>query len=453
MRQIRPRTRLILGGAMRLLLAALASAALLAAVAPSAGASVFKHNGIIFVHGIEGSGAQFESQAMRFTSNGYPHDRIDEVDYNSTRAVGDKSQVFEQIDAAVAEMKAHTGRKQVDIVAHSLGTSVMYAYLTEGEKAAERKANVGHYINVDGQAENPGVPTLAVWAGRGTPGRHMEGAENVTIPNQTHVQTCTSAESFIQYFKFLRGFAPRNDIRGQKEIHIGGKAVNFPENTGAAGDTLQIWPVNSNGQRMTGTPIFSTEITDGSEGGGAWGPVLVQKKQRYEFAILQPGVGTLHYYYEPFVRSDYTLRLEVSAAIEQETGNRPGASGVVMIRYKEYWGNEPGQNDRLLIDGLNVCTETLCPVKKQVNAYFAYDVNRDGKTELTEDPTLGSLPFLQAADVFIRGATPTDETISFQLESRGALGTVRTLNVPNWESKPVGDGIVVQWNDFEKLTF
>src|SRR5438128_11710669 len=164
--------------AARLLVAAVATIAPLLSVA-TAHASTFNHNGIIFVHGIEGSGAQFESQAMRFTSNGYPHDRIDEVDYNSTRAVGDKSQVFEQIDAAVAEMKAHTGRKQVDIVAHSLGTSVMYAYLTEGEKAAERKANVGHYINVDGQAENPGVPTLAVWAGRGTPGRHMEGAENV----------------------------------------------------------------------------------------------------------------------------------------------------------------------------------------------------------------------------------------------------------------------------------
>jgi hypothetical protein len=124
-----------------------------------------------------------------------------------------------------------------------------------------------------------------------------------------------------------------------------------------------------------------------------------------------------------------------------------------MIRYKEYWGNEPGQNDRLLINGLNVCTETLCPVKKQVNAFFAYDVNRDGKTELSEEPALGALPFLQAADVFVRGATPTDETVSFQLESRGAPGVVRTLKIPNWEAKPNGDGVSLQWNDFEKLTF
>src|SRR2546423_7315567 len=151
----------------RLLVAALASAALLAVAVPGASAVNLKRNGIIFVHGIEGSGGQFESQAMRFTSNGYAHDWIDEVDYNSTRAVAEPKEVEEQIDAAVAAMKQHTGRPQVDIVAHSLGTTVMYRYLTDAEKGAERRKNVSHYINVDGQAKNPGVPTLAVWAGRG----------------------------------------------------------------------------------------------------------------------------------------------------------------------------------------------------------------------------------------------------------------------------------------------
>src|SRR6266568_3161324 len=147
MRQIRPCNRRTLRALTRLALTALASAALLGAVAPSAGASVFKHNGIIFVHGIEGSGAQFESQAMRFTSNGYPASWIDEVDYNSTRAVGDKSEVDQQIDEAIASLKRRTGRSQVDVVAHSLGTSVMYDYLTNGAMAAQRRANVAHYIN------------------------------------------------------------------------------------------------------------------------------------------------------------------------------------------------------------------------------------------------------------------------------------------------------------------
>jgi len=28
-----------------------------------------------------------------------------------------------------------------------------------------------------------------------------------------------------------------------------------------------------------------------------------------------------------------------------------------------------------------------------------------------------------------------------------------TLNVPNWNATANGDGVTIQWNDFEKLTF
>ncbi len=76
----------ILGRAVpRLLLVALAGGALLLSAAPAADALTSKHP-ILFVHGIEGSGAQFESQAMRFESNGYAVTWIDEVDYNSTQS-------------------------------------------------------------------------------------------------------------------------------------------------------------------------------------------------------------------------------------------------------------------------------------------------------------------------------------------------------------------------------
>src|SRR3989475_9801333 len=202
--------------ALRLVASAFAVVGLLVA-APAAGADAkakpaFRQNPILFVHGIEGSGAQFASQKMRFTSNGYPARWIDEVDYNSTRAVADKSEVDQQIDEAIAALKQRTGKSRVDVIAHSLGTSVMYDYLTNGATAAQRRANVAHYINVDGQTQNPGVPTLAGWAGRGAPGRAMQGAQNVTIPDQTHVQTCTSAESFVQYHLFLTGRLPSHDI-------------------------------------------------------------------------------------------------------------------------------------------------------------------------------------------------------------------------------------------------
>jgi hypothetical protein len=431
--------RLVAGGLVGVLLLFAASAAQ---------AKAFNQNPILFVHGIEGTGAQFESQKMRFMSNGYPEQWINEVDHNSTRAVADKSEVDQQIDDAIAALKQRTGRSKVDVVAHSLGTSVMYDYFTNGAMAAQRRANVGRYINVDGQDQNPGVPTLAVWAGRGTPGRSMAGAQNVTIPNQTHVQTCTSAESFVEYYKFLTGKRPAHDIVPQRgSIEIAGKALNFPQNSGLLGATVEVWPVGDGGRRTTTSPVASLAITDGSTGGGRWGPVTVQAGTRYEFALVRTGLPTLHVYYEPFVRSDYTLRLLESDAIQTYAGYRPGALSAVNIRYKELWGDQGSESDQLLINGLSVCTATLCPISKQVNAFFAFDRNRDGQTDLSSsDPVLGNLPFIQGADVFIPGATPPSGTTTFRLLSRGA-GPLRTLTTPDWES--TSDGVIIQWNDFE----
>ena len=435
--RLRLRSRTTFRRAVSLLVGGLAGGALLLAGAPGAGASTFERRPVLFVHGFESAGSNFASQAMRFESNGYPHGWVEELDYDSTAATGNMSEVEKQIEEAITALEQRTGRSQVDVLGHSEGTSVMYHYLAESPNAAEHRASVAHYANLDGQEKNPGVPTIAVWAGRcgdatcSNPERHMAGAENVTIPNATHVQTSTSAETFQQVFKFFRGKLPARDIVPQKgRILLAGKALEFPQNTGLIGDTVEIWPVNSSGVRTTKTPIASIPITDGSEAGGAWGPVTATAGQRYEFAIVQPS-RTIHVYMEPFVRSDYAIRLLGSAAIENYTGKNPGSSGAVMIRYKEYWGNQPGENDELLVNGLNVCTAKLCPWEKEVNAYFAF--NWEGKEEstLNEDPVLSKPPFLQGAQVYIPGATPPNATVAYQLNSRGG-GGVRTLNIPNW---------------------
>src|SRR3954447_15951929 len=422
------------------------AAVLLFSAQPAGARATFDQNPVLFVHGIEGSGSQFESQKMRFTSNGYPEAWIDAVDYNSTRAVGDKSEVDAQIDSKIAALKQKTGKSKVDVIAHSLGTSVMYDYLTNGPMDDQRKASVGKYVNVDGQQSNPGVPTLALWAGRGQPGRRMDGAQNVTIPNQTHVQTCTSAQSFVEYFKFLTGKPPVHDIVPQKgKIELAGRALDFPANTGLSGATVQLWPVDANGKQIGSAPAHSKTL----DGSGDFGPFSAEPGKRYEFVLLRTGAPPHHFYYEPFVRSDYAIRLLESDAIRNYAGNRPGSMGVVIIRYKELWGDQAAQSDVLKINGLSVCTATLCPISKQVNAFFAFDRNRDGQTDLsTPDPVLSGLPFITGADVFIPAASPPNGTTSFELQSRGA-GPVRTVKTPNWDT--VDGAVTVQLNDFESV--
>jgi hypothetical protein len=430
--------------ATSLLSAALLCAAFFVIAAQPAAAQPesFGQNPVLFVHGIEGSGSQFESQKMRFMSNGYPEAWVDEVDYDSTRAVGDKSEVDAQIDAKVAALKKRTGKSKVDVVAHSLGTTVMEDYLTNSSSGEQRKASIGKYVNVDGQSSNPGVPTLAVWAGRGTPGRSMEGAENVTIPNQTHVQTCTSAESFVEYYKFLTGAAPKHDIvRETGAIELAGRALNFPQNNGLAA-TVELWEVDGVGKRVGDKPVRSVTTDDS----GDFGPLKAVTGKRYEFALVRSGFPTHHLYYEPFVRSDYAIRLLESDAISAYTGNRAGALGAVIIRYKEMWGDQGAESDVLRIDGTSVCTPEVCPISQQVNALFAFDQNRNGQTDLSSDPVLSNLPFIGSVDVFIPASSPPDATTTFELTSRGK-GTPHTLKIPNWES--TSHTVTIQLDDFE----
>src|SRR5205807_2583554 len=79
---------------------------------------------------------------------------------------------------------------------------------------------------------------------------------------------------------------------------------------------------------------------------------------------------------------------------------------------------EPGQNDELLINGLNICTETLCPWKKLVNAYFAFNWEGKEETTLKEDPVTSALPFIQGAQVYIPASSPPNATVKYQLKSR-----------------------------------
>jgi pimeloyl-ACP methyl ester carboxylesterase len=202
------------------------------------------HNPIIFVHGYVGSGSQFESQKMRFVENGYPDSYVRVLEYDSTPAtpvpggglnpVGIQvieGQLFPRLDQLIAQLKSQTGRRQVDLLAHSLGTTLMQDYLNSDPA---RAANVAHYVNIDGRtASHPpgGVSTLALWATRGPlspPGRSIPGATNVSIPDSTHVQSATSPISFREMYRFFTGKGPgaTNIIRQAGEITLSGRALN-----------------------------------------------------------------------------------------------------------------------------------------------------------------------------------------------------------------------------------
>ena len=193
---------------------------------------------------------------MRFTSNGYPSSYVRTVDYDSLFTVNTREDVYAKIDALVAELQQQTGKAKVDILGHSLGTTIMHEYLSSPARAA----NVRRYVNIDGRtAATPpgGVDTLAIWAGRGAAGPSIVGALNVTIPNQTHVQVATSRESFGEMFEFFTGHRPHtiDIVPERRHVRIAGRAVLFPSNVGVSGVTIEVWPVHgSSGRRIGRSP-------------------------------------------------------------------------------------------------------------------------------------------------------------------------------------------------------
>ena len=243
---------------------------------------------MIFVHGGSGSGAQFESQAQRFASNGYPADYIAVSEYDSTYSLNTREDVFAGIDRTIDAMLEKTGADKVDILGHSLGTVVLYGYLNS---SPERAAKVAHYVSIDGLwgiTPPGGVPTLALWAGTGDPGREITGAINVTIPNQTHVQCATSPESFFEMFRFFAGRRPsttRITAEPATRVKLAGRAVLFPQNAGVQNATLEIWEVDGRtGARLGNKPKAVYAIG----GDGSLGPFDANGDRHYEFALVRP---------------------------------------------------------------------------------------------------------------------------------------------------------------------
>jgi pimeloyl-ACP methyl ester carboxylesterase len=404
---------------------------------------------MIFVHGGFGSGAQFESQAMRFTSNGYPADLIHVLEYDSTFGLNSMDDVLARLDELIADVQAETGSAQVDLLGHSLGTTVSHNFLASPARAA----NVAHYVNIDGRtgsAPPGGVPTLAIWAGRGAPGRAITGALNVTIPNQTHVEVATSSESFAEMYAFFTSREARTTdvLRDPGPIVLSGRAVFFPQNVGAEGATLEIWRVKAaTGERLGQRPRATFAI----DAEGAWGPFHALSGHHYEFALTREDtVVTHHLYYEPFLRSDHLIRLLTSPPNGGIGALVPVSDrnvAMVVTRNKELWGDQGTESDVLEIDGTNVLNAATSPIDDRTIGMFIHDDGLDGISDISSPiGVFIALPFLSGVDLFVPASAPPNTTVDVDLTPRGDASAVQQLNFPNFPSTT--DRVTVQFNDF-----
>ena len=406
---------------------------------------------IVFVHGGAGSGVQYSSVARRFVSNGYPADRIRTYEYDSSSAAAIAAAPA-GVDALVDQLRAEYGVERVNLVGHSLGTTVSTTYLSDPTHL--RPAKIAHYVGVDGrsipdcQALDPGLQCMGIF--RGSTGD--VGGNNVYFNGtQSHVEAATSPESFAAQFRFFTGKDPATTLilpEPPGQVEIAGRAVNFPQNTGVDGATLLIWTVHpATGARADPEPVATLEI--GPD--GAWGPVPINGQQYYEFELLRTdSSSTLHLYYQPFIRSDYWVRLlslAPGAASLLNTITGPHHAAAVVIRNREWWTTHPsGNQDALWIGTTSASRGDQAPVNALQNVIsdglvvgrspvgiHVHDNPADGVSSLAVIPFFATQAFQTGADVYMPAAEPPDGAITFSVTTRGD-SSPQVLNVPNWAS-------------------
>ncbi|GGY98352.1 alpha/beta hydrolase [Streptomyces nitrosporeus] len=400
-------------------------------------------NPVIFVHGQHGSAQQWESQAKRFSSNGYRDDQLYVHEWDTSAATDDHA--VESLEHLVDSVRARTGADRVDLLAHSRGTRVAHAYLADPARAAE----VAGYVNLDGRsADAPpgGVPTLAIWSSL-QPEGSIGGAVNVYEPDAAHTQSATSAESFAHVYAFLRGRPPlttRVLPEPPDRVRISGRVAHFPQNTGLAG-RLELWRLDpATGARRGLLPL--RVVRTGAD--GAFGPLGVDGRGHYELAFVRPGERTNHFYTEPFERSDHFVRLLVSppGGVADRIDACPGRTALTVVRAKEWWSGT-ADDDRLSIGGTDVLNPAVSPRLRQILGLFAFDKDCDGQSHLDAAlPPFDRVPFLTATDLSLPATAQADGSVAVTQTPRGADGVRETLTVRNWSADR--HTVSVQFKDY-----
>lgn len=457
----RPRTQAVRA---TLMLLALATAILLASAAHARPGGIDPSGAlpIVFVHGFAGSAAQYASVAKRFASNGYPADRIRAFEYDSSSGAAIAAAPA-GLDALIDQVRAGYGVERVNLVGHSLGTSVSNSYLSVPARAAK----IARYVGVDGSSNtttcigNPDLQCMGIF--RGATGN--VGGNNVYFNNtQSHVEAATSAESFAAQFRFFTGADPETTLilpEPPGQVQVAGRAVNFPPNTGVDGGALLIWEVDGATGERTGTePVATLEIGPGGE----WGPVQINGQQHYEFELMRPDSGTVqNLYYQPFLRDDFWVRLLSSPPTSQILANTitgPNHAAAVVIRNREWWTTSAsGLNDVLRISTTSHSRGDQAPVNALQNVIsngiaagaspvgiHIHDNPADEVSSLRVIPFFASQAFQTGADVYMPAAEAPDGTITFWNEPRGDASRPQVVNVPNWASNR--HRITVNFNDY-----
>ncbi len=391
---------------------------------------------VVMAHGLLASGDTYSLQIKRFASNNICADRFYLFDYNTLDFAADNATL---LDNFIDNVLAETGADKVMLVGHSAGSSLGYNYLAD----SLRSTKVDRYIHLAGNPQpqpagpSGNIPTLNMYSAADliVTGGDMTGATNIDLVSDDHYEVATSPAAFQNMFEFMYGSLPGTTLvesENSDQIMLQGKAVTLGENVPVAGATVEVYEVSStDGSRINASP--DAEFTVAAD--GSWGPFEAKTATHYEFFITGTSATDrpIHYYREPFMRSDRNIYLRTLPPPSSFAGAllaglpQDDTQTVLAI----FTSNQAAiwQRDALDINGNNLATEDLCSADQSTIALFLYDENGNDASDFTRSGTFATFPFLNGADVYTPTASPSSVALTFN-------GV--TLNVPNWKSDTEG---------------
>jgi pimeloyl-ACP methyl ester carboxylesterase len=390
---------------------------------------------IIFLHGFLASGDTYEKQIKRFASNGYSLADLYTFDWNTLDfGANNVSDLDKFIDGVLTK----TGASQVELVGHSAGTNVVQEY------TRKHRSKIKHLVLLAGFPPNSqdSTPILNVYStfdyiAQG--GKDVTNGTNLKLTDKDHYQVATCTETFTAMYKFFNDdTAPQQlEYTAENDIILSGKAGSFGENKFLANTVVEIYKVDaSTGFRTQSSPIksFLTDVN------GYWGPFRAEANTYYEFVVYDniSGSRKIHYYREPFTRSDkeiYLRTFPVGASLAGLfLGGIPKDDLQSVTIFFGASQAAVANRDILVLNGNTLSNNTFCSKENTTIALFAYDDNKNKNTDLYSISAFASFPFLKGADIYF--STDIDQTISMKFNGR-------QLNARNWKSNSEGVNVMV----------
>ncbi len=395
---------------------------------------------IVFVHGFMGSGDNWASQIQRFSSNGFCEDRLFVFDWNS---IGGGQNTASLLDSFINTVISKTKSAQINLVGHSAGGGICYAYLKDSLHAVK----VAHYVHIGSMkmkapaGPHAEVPTMNIYSNDDKVmrnGADIPGATNVQQTGNDHMQVATSAPSFTAMYHFFTGSngAINTNIETSKGFYksIGGKAVLLAENTPLAFDSFRVNLINpangklhKNGDANYNYVGWTSFGKDGSFG------FQLNKESFTEFEVHPKNGRNIFYYFEPLLRNNknvYLRALPSTGMAASMLGNIPNDDKQTVLVIFTANNAVIAGRDSLAIDSIPLSLPNLMPGSKTAIACFLFD-DGDEKTSGKPIKSLSMAPFLAGVDVFIKA----EENKTMRIYYNG-----RTIVLPKRKSS---DGIMV----------